>query len=141
MPLRLDKFAEGLARDVDVTKQFAASFLPAGNPAFQHAYIGVAQVDQAVGCPLCLAGAAIEDDDRYATPGQRCQGLGFKPREGEVCCEQGVSLRMCIFLAHIQQGDFLTGEQRGPDVEKAGKSGGESHGNKLHEGVAGLAYG
>lgn len=77
MPLRLDKFAERLARHVDVAKQLATCCLPAGNPSVKHPYIRVAQIGQAAGSSLRLARAVIENDDRHATPGQRCPGVGL----------------------------------------------------------------
>ena len=110
------QFAERLARHVDVLKQLAAGFAPALQTAFEQRDVGIAQFGQtsrgAFGEPF----AGVEHDDRHRRARQAHRRVQFEPRQRQIGGKQRMTARVRIFLAHIDERDFLAFDQRAAHV-------------------------
>ena len=111
MALRLDQFAKGLARHVHVPEQFAADVAPALQPTFEQRDIGVAQLLQRARGGLGQAFTVVVHHDGGAPARNAAPCIEFEPAGGKVGRKQRVGLSERVFLAHVDQGDFLADQQ------------------------------
>ena len=116
--LCLHVFAKGFAGHVHVLEDLAASRTPAIQTTFEQIDTRVAEFSQFGGRLRGQVHAvvhAIQNNQRIPARNARpC--LQLQPRERQVGRPQRVRLRVWVFFAHIDQGDFLAGQQRSAHV-------------------------
>jgi hypothetical protein len=134
--LGLDPFAERLARHVDVDEQLAAGRAPAREAAVEHAHVGVAELRELRGGARreILAAGFAEDDDRRVAARNARPCVEFELRQRQVGGPQRMALCVRIFLAHVDQREFVACQQACADVfvRRDGKTG---------KGIGGLRHG
>jgi len=119
----LDQFAERLAVAVDILEQLIARLMPAGEPTFQFAHVGVTQSLQSDGGLACQTLAIVIDHDRRIEARNAPAGLLIDPAQRNLGGEQRVALREFVLLAHVDQRDLAPDQQRPADILRRGGQG------------------
>ena len=120
MAAMLDQFAERLGVTVHILEQFIAGIAPGAEAALQFAHIGVTKPLQPHGGTARQPLARIIDDDRRVEPGDAPARFLIDAAQRDLGSEERMALREIMFLAHVDQGDLVTGDQGGADIGRGG---------------------